>query len=181
MLNRILKGVARSSGILLVEHRVENIVADSVSLYVVELVRFRRIVHFQIDRELDPQGVEVFPDLVIDLFGVSTLLDVENTKFVHGLRGCGGADHPFRNALVDHVGLGKFQGYVICVRCGKAALRGNSTENRGGEIVYGNVVAGAGAGIEERAKAEGRGASFQMVVDDVYASGTGRLVGRPKY
>ena len=35
--------------------------------------------------------------------------------------------------------------------------------------------------IEERAKAEGRKASFQMVVDDVYAIGKGRLVGRPKY
>ena len=34
--------------------------------------------------------------------------------------------------------------------------------------------------IEERAKAEGRAASFQMVVDDVYAIGKGRLVGRPK-
>lgn len=37
------------------------------------------------------------------------------------------------------------------------------------------------AKIEERAKAEGRKASFQMVVDDVYAIGKGRLVGRPKY
>ena len=37
------------------------------------------------------------------------------------------------------------------------------------------------AKIEERAKAEGREASFQMVVDDVYAIGKGRLVGRPKY
>lgn len=37
------------------------------------------------------------------------------------------------------------------------------------------------ARIEERAKAEGRKASFQMVVDDVYAIGKGRLVGRPKY
>ena len=35
--------------------------------------------------------------------------------------------------------------------------------------------------IEERAKAENRKASFQMVVDDVYAIGKGRLVGRPKY
>ena len=35
--------------------------------------------------------------------------------------------------------------------------------------------------IEERAKAENRQASFQMVVDDVYAIGKGRLVGRPKY
>ncbi len=35
--------------------------------------------------------------------------------------------------------------------------------------------------IEERAIAEGRKASFQMVVDDVYAIGKGRLVGRPKY
>ena len=37
------------------------------------------------------------------------------------------------------------------------------------------------AKIEERAIAEGREASFQMVVDDVYAIGKGRLVGRPKY
>ncbi|MBR3865735.1 MAG: methylaspartate mutase subunit E, partial [Clostridia bacterium] len=35
--------------------------------------------------------------------------------------------------------------------------------------------------IEERAKAENREASFQMVIDDVYAIGKGRLVGRPKY
>lgn len=37
------------------------------------------------------------------------------------------------------------------------------------------------AKIEARAQAEGRKASFQMVVDDVYAIGKGRLVGRPKY
>lgn len=35
------------------------------------------------------------------------------------------------------------------------------------------------AKIEERAKAEGREASFQMVIDDVYAISKGRLVGRP--
>ena len=35
--------------------------------------------------------------------------------------------------------------------------------------------------IEERATAEGRKASFQMVIDDVYAIGKGRLVGRPRY
>ena len=35
--------------------------------------------------------------------------------------------------------------------------------------------------IEERAKAEARDASFQMVIDDVYAIGKGRLVGRPKH
>lgn len=35
--------------------------------------------------------------------------------------------------------------------------------------------------IEERAVAENRKASFQMVIDDVYAIGKGRLVGRPKY
>ncbi len=37
------------------------------------------------------------------------------------------------------------------------------------------------AKIEERAAAENRKASFQMVVDDVYAIGKGRLVGRPRY
>ena len=35
--------------------------------------------------------------------------------------------------------------------------------------------------INERAVAEKRKASFQMVIDDVYAIGKGRLVGRPKY
>ena len=34
--------------------------------------------------------------------------------------------------------------------------------------------------IDERAKAENRKASFQMVIDDVYAIGKGRLVGRPR-
>lgn len=37
------------------------------------------------------------------------------------------------------------------------------------------------AKIDQRAKAEKRAASFQMVIDDVYAIGKGRLVGRPKY
>lgn len=36
------------------------------------------------------------------------------------------------------------------------------------------------AKIEERAKAEKRKASFQMVIDDVYAISKGRLVGRPR-
>ena len=36
------------------------------------------------------------------------------------------------------------------------------------------------AKIEERAKAENRKASFQMVIDDVYAIGKGKLVGRPR-
>ncbi|MBO5867842.1 MAG: methylaspartate mutase subunit E, partial [Oscillospiraceae bacterium] len=35
--------------------------------------------------------------------------------------------------------------------------------------------------IAERAAFEGRKPSFQMVTDDVYAIGKGRLVGRPKY
>lgn len=35
--------------------------------------------------------------------------------------------------------------------------------------------------IEERAKFEKRKASFQMVIDDVYAISKGRLVGRPKH
>lgn len=34
--------------------------------------------------------------------------------------------------------------------------------------------------MEERAKAEGRNPSFQMVIDDIYAISKGRLVGRPK-
>ena len=34
--------------------------------------------------------------------------------------------------------------------------------------------------IAERAKYEKRDASFQMVIDDVYAIGKGRLVGRPR-
>ena len=35
--------------------------------------------------------------------------------------------------------------------------------------------------INERAVYENRKASFQMVIDDVYAIGKGRLVGRPRY
>jgi methylaspartate mutase epsilon subunit len=34
--------------------------------------------------------------------------------------------------------------------------------------------------MEERAKAEGRNPSFQMVIDDIYAISKGRLVGRPR-
>lgn len=34
--------------------------------------------------------------------------------------------------------------------------------------------------IDERAKSEGRKASFQMVIDDIYAISSGRLVGRPR-
>jgi len=37
------------------------------------------------------------------------------------------------------------------------------------------------AKIAERAKAENRAPSFPMVIDDVYAIGKGRLVGRPRY
>ena len=37
------------------------------------------------------------------------------------------------------------------------------------------------AKINLRAQAENRKASFQMVIDDVYAIGKGRLVGRPRY
>ena len=37
------------------------------------------------------------------------------------------------------------------------------------------------AKIDERAKYENRKPSFQMVVDDVYSIGKGRLVGRPRY
>ncbi len=37
------------------------------------------------------------------------------------------------------------------------------------------------AKINERAMAENRKPSFQMVIDDVYAIGKGRLVGRPRY
>ena len=37
------------------------------------------------------------------------------------------------------------------------------------------------AKINERAAAENRKPSFQMVIDDVYAIGKGRLVGRPRY
>ncbi len=35
--------------------------------------------------------------------------------------------------------------------------------------------------IAKRAEAEGRKPSFQMVIDDVYSIGKGRLVGRPRY
>ncbi|MEA5065220.1 MAG: hypothetical protein VB065_04145, partial [Eubacteriales bacterium] len=34
--------------------------------------------------------------------------------------------------------------------------------------------------IEQRARAEKRDVSFQMVIDDIYAISKGRLVGRPR-
>ena len=37
------------------------------------------------------------------------------------------------------------------------------------------------AKMAQRAKEENRKVSFQMVIDDVYAIGKGRLVGRPRY
>ena len=36
------------------------------------------------------------------------------------------------------------------------------------------------AKLAERGKAERRAPSFQMVIDDIYAVGQGRLVGRPR-
>ncbi len=51
-----------------------------------------------------------------------------------------------------------------------------------GNLPFSNDIKAFHAGkINERAKAEKRAASFQMVIDDVYAIGKGRLVGRPKY
>ena len=50
-----------------------------------------------------------------------------------------------------------------------------------GNLPFDNELKAFHAGkIEERAKAENRKASFQMVIDDVYAIGKGRLVGRPR-
>ena len=37
------------------------------------------------------------------------------------------------------------------------------------------------AKMAQRARQEKRKVSFQMVIDDVYAIGKGRLVGRPRY
>ncbi|MEN6312374.1 MAG: hypothetical protein ABFD80_12650, partial [Acidobacteriota bacterium] len=34
--------------------------------------------------------------------------------------------------------------------------------------------------LNERAKAEGREISFQMVTDDIYAVSKGKLIGRPR-
>ena len=51
-----------------------------------------------------------------------------------------------------------------------------------GNLPFNKDLLGFHAGkIEERAKAEGRKPSFQMVIDDVYAIGKGRLVGHPRY
>jgi methylaspartate mutase epsilon subunit len=35
--------------------------------------------------------------------------------------------------------------------------------------------------VAERAKAEGREASFQLTIDDIYAVSLGHIVGRPDY
>ena len=61
-------------------------------------------------------------------------------------------------------------------------LAAASTLEKDFEGATGNKEAARKVGmlIAERAKAEKRDASFQMVIDDVYAIGKGRLVGRPR-
>jgi methylaspartate mutase epsilon subunit len=52
--------------------------------------------------------------------------------------------------------------------------------NRGALPFDADLAAFHSGKLEERARAEGRAVSFQMVTDDIYAISKGRLVGRPK-
>ena len=52
--------------------------------------------------------------------------------------------------------------------------------NRGTVPLDADLIALHRERLEERARAEGRPVSFQMVTDDIYAISKGRLVGRPR-
>jgi methylaspartate mutase epsilon subunit len=52
--------------------------------------------------------------------------------------------------------------------------------NRGALAIPEDIAAYHRQRLQERAKAEGRELSFQMVTDDIYAIGKGKLIGRPR-
>ena len=68
-------------------------------------------------------------------------------------------------------------GKVLPARDNKGAIR---LLNMGNMPLSDDLVIFHRQKLEERAKAENRPVSFQMVIDDVYAIGKGHLVGRPK-
>ncbi len=69
------------------------------------------------------------------------------------------------------------RGRILPIRDNEGCIR---IFNRGEVPLDPEVAAFHRERIGERSRAEGRGASFQMVTDDIYAISKGRLVGRPR-
>jgi methylaspartate mutase epsilon subunit len=69
------------------------------------------------------------------------------------------------------------RGRILPMRDNEGCIR---IFNRGALPFDADLAAFHGGRLEERARAEGRAVSFQMVTDDIYAISKGRLVGRPK-
>lgn len=69
------------------------------------------------------------------------------------------------------------RGRILPMRDNEGCIR---IFNRGALPFAADLAAFHGGRLEERARAEGRAVSFQMVTDDIYAISKGRLVGRPK-
>lgn len=69
------------------------------------------------------------------------------------------------------------RGRILPMRDNEGCIR---IFNRGALPFDADLAAFHSARLEERARAEGRAVTFQMVTDDIYAISKGRLVGRPK-
>lgn len=69
------------------------------------------------------------------------------------------------------------RGKIIPMRDNEGCIR---VFNRGAVPFDAELAAWHRERLEERARAEGRSVSFQMVTDDIYAISKGRLVGRPR-
>jgi methylaspartate mutase epsilon subunit len=82
----------------------------------------------------------------------------------------GALDIPFAPSMYNH-------GKILPMRDNDGFIR---VFNKGNLALSDDVMAYHRDKLEERAKAEGRKVSFQMVTDDIYAISKGGLVGRPR-
>ena len=82
----------------------------------------------------------------------------------------GSLDIPFAPSIYN-------QGKILPIRDNEGFIR---VFNKGNLPLNDKVIAYHKEKMDERAKAEGREISFQMVTDDIYAISKGRLVGRPR-
>jgi methylaspartate mutase epsilon subunit len=82
----------------------------------------------------------------------------------------GALDIPFAPSMYNH-------GKILPMRDNEGFIR---VFNKGNLALSDDVMAYHRDKLEERAKAEGRKVSFQMVTDDIYAISKGGLVGRPR-
>ena len=85
-----------------------------------------------------------------------------------------------RNTTTGVRRAAKAQSRAVTARKARGSASGIIDKVMGALPFTDDIKAFHRAKIEERAKAEKRNATFQMVIDDVYAISKGRLVGRPQ-